>query len=211
VPRIRKIDRSPKTGRNYYLIDACFLANKYIPPYVAPIGLQRQRIERCMEWWEEIDQQIESRKARIYIPDICIAETFKTLAKKYFEDHWFSSPNELNAARKQLREDIITPPRTMRAFRRDIKYHDISTSRDIIISVDRFFELFQIHHLNVSLPDLIIVATAKYLMEFFDIPKERLHIITMDENLWKGTKKIAELPPAYNPTQASDARNRIFR
>lgn len=211
MPKVRKIDRFPESGRNYYLIDACFLANKYIPSSIVTNVHERQRIERCMEWWEEIDQQIKFRKARIYIPDVCIAETFKTLSKKYFEDHWFSTWNEMDNAKKLLRKDIIMSPKSMRASHREIRYHDVPTSRDIIISVDRFFELFQTHHLAVSLPDLIIVATAKYLMDFFDIPKERLHIVTLDEHLWKGTKKITELPRAYNPAQVTDVRKRIFR
>jgi len=211
MSKIRKILRSPEGGRNYFLVDACFLVNKYIPPALVIDDNERHRIERCQEWWEEIDQQLASRVARVYIPDICIAETFKALSKKYFEEHWFSTPNELAAAKKRLRKDIVTSPRILRSFSRDIKFHDIPTSRDIIIAVDRFFELFQKHCLSVSLPDLIIVATAKYIMDFYDIPKERLHIITLDGNLWTGTKRITEIPRAYNPTQDSDVRSRIFR
>ncbi|MGB8958213.1 MAG: hypothetical protein WCC00_04285 [Candidatus Aminicenantales bacterium] len=185
--------------------------NKYIPPSIVTDVYERQRIERCQEWWAEINQQLARQDARVYVPDICIAETFKTLSKKYFEEHWFSTPNELANAKRQLRKDIVIPPKKLSSFNRDIKFHDIPTSRDIIIAVDRFFELFQKHHLSVSLPDLIIVATAKYMMDFFDIPKERLHIITLDGNLWTGTKRITEIPRAYNPTQDSDVRSRIFR
>jgi predicted nucleic acid-binding protein len=211
LSKIRKIDRSPESGRNYFLVDACFLVNKYIPPAFAPAGIQRLRIERCVAWWEEIESQLKSRKARIYVPDICIAETFKTLAKKYFEERWFPSSAELAKAKRRLRKDIVTPTRTMSAFNREIKYHDIPTSRDIIISVDRFFEQFSKRSLSVSLPDLIILATAKYLMDFYDIPKSKLHIVTLDKNLWNGTKKIGQLPRAYNPTLESDTRERIFR
>lgn len=81
MPRIRKIKRIPSAGKNYYVIDANFLANKYIAPNFAPDDHQRTRIEKCLEWWNEIDSQIHSNKARVYIPDICIAETFKVLAK----------------------------------------------------------------------------------------------------------------------------------
>jgi len=32
MARVRKIDRNPpKSRKNYFLVDACFLANKYIP------------------------------------------------------------------------------------------------------------------------------------------------------------------------------------
>jgi hypothetical protein len=210
MPKIRKIPRQPETGRNYYLVDACFLVNKYIPSSIVSDHLEHQRIERCQEWWGEIDRQLAAKVARVFIPDICIAETFKTLSKKYFEEHWFSTPAELAAAKRQLRKDIVMPPKKLSSFNRDIRYHDVPTSRDIIISVDRFFELFQKHHLSVSLPDLIVVATAKYLIDFYDIPKDRLHIVTLDGNLWKGTKRVTEIPRAYNPTQDSDVSSRIF-
>jgi len=208
--RIRKIERSPKSGRNYYVVDACFLVNKYIPPECAPNDRERERIVKCREWWQEIDSQIDARKARVYIPDICIAESFKTLAKKYFVDHWFSSATQLNSAKIRMRRDIVVSPRTLRSLRREVRYHDISTSRDIIISVDRFFEHFLKKNLKVSLADLIILATAKYLMDFYDLPKKLLHIITLDNDLWKGSHKISELPRAYDPTRAVDAEVRVF-
>ena len=134
MPRIRKIKRYPTPTKNYFVVDANFLANKYISPDLAPRLRDRERIKKCLEWWEEINQQIRSNRARVYIPDICIAETFKTLASKYYNDHWFTSSGELNNARKRLRKDVTTPARTMRASRRRVMYHDISTSRDIIIS-----------------------------------------------------------------------------
>lgn len=210
MARVRKIQRSPVGARNYFVVDACFLANKYIPVNRTPNPRERIRIEKCLEWWKEIDAQLGAHKARVYIPDICVAETFKTLARKYFVDHWFTNAVELGNARNRLRKDIVTSPRTMRAFQRQIRYHDISTSRDIIMSVDRFFELFLKYGFSVSLPDLIVVATAKYLMDFYDIPRDSLHIITMDYNLWLGSKKCQELPNAYDPTRPSDARDRVF-
>ncbi len=209
MARVRKIRRNP-TGRNYFLVDACFLANKYIPPRLAPDRKQRERINRCLEWWAEIDKQISEGKARVYIPDICIAETFKVLAKKYYIEKWFKSAVQLDYYRRKLRGDIVMTTREMRKSNRKVKYHDISTSRDIIISVDRFFELFSNLKLNVSLPDLIILATAKYLMDFYDIAGSTLHIVTMDSALWRGSKKCQEVPNAYDPTKEGDARNRVF-
>ena len=212
MARVRKIQRNPKTGRNYFVLDACFLVNKYIPVRRAPTTRDKDQIKKCLEWWDEIETQLKKHKARVYVPDICIAETFKTLAKKYFVQGWFNSAAELNNARIRLRKDIVTTTRTMRAYRRHIRYHDISTSRDIIISVDRFLEIFlkKRDSRSVSVPDLIIVATAKHLIDFYDIPKERVHIVTLDTALWKGSKRIQELPNAYNPIQPPDARDRIF-
>ena len=61
------------------------------------------------------------------------------------------------------------------------------------------------------LPDLIIVATAKYLMDFFDLPKNRLHIVTMDADLRAGAQRIPELPYVYDPTDDADRARRVFR
>src|SRR5712692_8316774 len=142
MARVRKIHRSPASGRNYYVVDANFLANRYIPPQLAPAGNHRNRIQLCNDWWDEIEAQLRADKARVYIPDVCIAETFKVLAKKYYEDKWFPRAVDLNNARNRLRVAITTAPKVLRSFKRRISYHDVSTSRDIIISVDRFYELF---------------------------------------------------------------------
>jgi hypothetical protein len=211
MARVRKISRNPNSGKNYYLVDANFLANRFIPPATAPNDLQRKRIEKCNEWWDEIEAQLRRNKARVYVPDICIAETFKTLAKKYYEEKWFKRPIDLNNARQKFSSFVSVPAKTLKAARRDIRVHDISTTRDLIISVDRFYELFHKNNKKVSLPDLIVVATAKYLIDFYDIPKDRLHIVTLDAGLWEGSKKIQELPNAYNPTQTSDFRDSIFK
>ncbi|HKZ42004.1 MAG TPA: hypothetical protein VJ044_13650 [Candidatus Hodarchaeales archaeon] len=211
MARVRKISRNPNPGKNHFLVDANFLANRFIPPGVAPDASQIGRIERCNEWWDEIEAQLRRNNARVYVPDICIAETFKVLAKKYYEENWFKRPVDVNNARKKLSKFLSVPAKTLKAAKRYIKVHDVSTTRDIIISVDRFYELFHKHNKKVSLPDLIVVATAKYLVDFFDIPKERLHIVTLDKGLWAGSKKIQELPNAYDPTQVSDYRDRVFQ
>ena len=58
---------------------------------------------------------------------------------------------------------------------------------------------------------MVILATAKYLIDFYDIPRNRLHIVTLDRNLRDGSKKIPELPNAYDPTQIRDERSRVFK
>ncbi len=210
MARIRKIYRNPARNKNYYVIDANFLVNKYIPLNRVQKPKDKTRVDKCLSWWDEIEQQLKSNKARVYIPDICIAETFKALARKYYVDNWFKNPSEYRNARQRLIKDITTTDRTLKSRSRRIKYHDISTSRDIIISVDRFYEVFLKEGLEVSLPDLIVLATAKYVVDFFDIPKKYLHIVTLDRNLRNGSKKIQELPNAYNPTIPEDERSRVF-
>jgi len=210
MARIRKIYLNPAEGKNYFVVDANFLANKYIPPDQASNPREKTRIQKCLEWWDEIDSQLDINKARVYIPDLCIAETFKVLAQKYY-DKWFQPYNEYSKARKRLIRDITLSDKILRAPIRQIKYHDISTSRDIIISVDRFYEVFHREGLAVQLPDLVILATAKYLMDFYDIPKSRLHIVTCDRNLRNGSKKIQELPHVYDPSITKDERSRVFK
>lgn len=63
-----------------------------------------------------------------------------------------------------------------------------------LIFVDRFYGLFHEYKKKVSLPGLIVVATAKYLIGFYDIPRDRLHIITLDIGLWEGSKKVQNCP-----------------
>ena len=210
MARIRKIRRRLAEGRNYYLLDANFLANKYIPPTIAPNDWRRRQIEKCLAWWEEIDQQLNSDNARVYICDLCIAEAFKVLAKKYYLDKWFPNSSMYNNAKRRLIKDITTNAKELARYDRRIRYHDISTSRDLIIAVDRFFEIFLKKDLDVSLPDLIILATAKYLIDFYDVPVGRMHIISLDEDLRKGARYIKELPYIYDPTQPGDERDKVF-
>jgi hypothetical protein len=212
MARIRKIHRRLAQGRNYYLVDANFLANKYIPSKIAPDAIQKQRIEKCLEWWHEIDNQLRSGKARVYVSNLCIAEAFKVLAEKYYVKNkkWFPNANTYNSSKKRLASEITSTTKELSKFHRKIRYHDISTSRDLIIAVDQFFEIFFKNKLKVSLPDLVILATAKYLIDFYDIPANRMHIITLDKALRRGAKLIQELPYVYDPTEPADDRNRVF-
>lgn len=209
MARVRKINRKPDI-RNYYVVDACFLANRFIPEEVAPDQNQKDRIKFCMDWWKEIESQLKKNKARVYIPDICIAEAFKVLAQKFFKESWFKTPQKYNYWKNKLEQTISTPSNEMKKYNRKILYHDIATTRDIIISVDRFFQIFMKNKYKVSLPDLILIATAKYLMDFYDIPRSKLHIVTMDNALRAGTKKSQDLPNAYDPTKLEDRSDRIF-
>lgn len=211
MPRVRKIYRDPGDKKNYYLIDANFLANKYIPADRVSSPKEKGRIFACAKWWQEIDRQLKKNSARVYVPDVCIAESFKVLANAYFRKHWFRSSQDHVYWRTRLRNDITINSTTLRRQRRIIYFHDLPTCRDIIIAVDRFYEMFAKKNLNVSIPDLIIPASAKYLIDFFDIPRDYLHIITLDRPLRKLTKGINELPNAYDPTTKEDDAERIFR
>jgi hypothetical protein len=210
VAKIRKIDNSSTGGRHHYLVDANFLVNKHLPPTLAPSGHEQARIASCRDWWDKIDKHVRSRRARVYCPDVCIAEAFKALARKHYHDKWFPTDSEFAEARNRLSADVRVPTKTLKAFERGIPFHDISTNRDIIISVDRFFELFFKHDKNVQIADMILLSTAKYLMDFYDIPKERLHIVTLDNQLREAVAFAIDLPPAYDPTRHGHRASAVF-
>ena len=209
MPRVRKIQRKP-AGRNIYLVDANFLANRFIPVARVTDANERVRVQRSIDWWREIDAQLATGHAFVYVSDLCIAEAFKVLAKKYYVDGYFARPVDHKNAREKLAKFLHTSLRTLRASKRSIKIHDISTSRDIIISVDRFNEVFLKHKLSSSVVDALILATAKYLIDFFHIPPKLLHIVTFDNHLWRGSKKIAEIPTAFNPNAPSELAAKVF-
>ena len=210
MARVRKTPRAPADGRNYYLVDANFLAEKHLPASLAPDPRERDRILASQAWWREIDAQLDADVARVYVPDVCIAEAFKVIAKKYYRQRWFARHSDFDAVRKRLSDDIRTPTKHLKRYNRPVRFHDISTNRDIVISVDRFFELFYKHGKNVQIVDLILIATAKYLMEFFDIPRDSLHIVTMDTALREGISKASDLPNAYDPSLKSHQVAAVF-
>ncbi len=211
MPRVRKIKKRPlKNRKNYFLVDANFLAEKYLHVGSAPSQEVKQRIRECKRWWREIDRQVNDERARVYVPDICIAEAFKVLAKKYYQENAFITSHQFKVARDKLQGDVTIPHKILKAQKRQVWYHDMPATRDIIIAVDRFYELFMKNNCNVSIVDLIVVASAKYLMDFYDVDRSQLHILTMDKALWRGTKKITELPNAYDPSEPGDRFGRVF-
>jgi len=38
-----------------------------------------------------------------------------------------------------------------------------------------------------------------------------LHIVTLDKPLWSGTKKVTELPNAYDPAESTDSFDVVFK
>ena len=140
-----------------------------------------------------------------------MAEAFKTLAKKYYHEKWFKSSQDFGYWRSQLRERVHTPSKVLRGASRYIAYHDVESSRDVIVAVDRFLELYHKQGCHgASVADLIVVATAKYLMDFYDAKREQIHIVTMDTKLRDGSQHITELPNAYDPTKSTDEAGRVF-
>ena len=61
MSKVRKISAVPMSGRNYFLVD--FLVTKFIPPAMAPLGTERERISACLDWWAEIEMQLLRQRA----------------------------------------------------------------------------------------------------------------------------------------------------
>src|SRR5262244_2065548 len=113
MPKARRITRKPE-GKNYYLVDANFLANRVIPVAIVTDSRERDRVQRSQNWWREIDRQLTTGHALVYVPDVCIAEAFKVLAKKYYVDKYFARPVDFKTARDQLGTFLRTTPKTLR-------------------------------------------------------------------------------------------------
>jgi hypothetical protein len=198
-------------NKKYYLVDANFLANRHINERKVNDSGEKERIERAKEWWKEIKKQLKNDQARVYVLDLCIAEAFKVLAKKYYNNEQvFSNGSSYRHAKNALAKDLTLSSKDAKKSERKIKYHDIQTNRDIIISVDRFFEKSCKERKKTSIVDLLILSTAKYLVDFYGLPKKDLYIITQDNPLYKLAKSYADLPMAFNPSFARDAANRVF-
>jgi hypothetical protein len=205
----RKI-RRVRAACNYYLVDANFLVNKYLRASKITDAREQDRIRKSQAWWQEIDSQVASDMAKVYISDLCIAEAFKTLAKKNYEDKIFKYPVDYKLAKDRLRKDIHLPIAEARKQNRTIRYHDIDTSRDVVIGVDRFFELANKLKVNVSIVDLLILATAKYLTDFYGFSDDNLFVVTQDSDLYKLARKIPDLPYTFNPLRPGDFPDKVF-
>ncbi len=219
MARIRRIERSPATGKNYYVVDANVLANYAIPLRAAltcclPSGeLQRAtaRIKACHDWWDEIQAQMDVGKARVYVPDVCIAEAFKVLAKFYYRHRWWDRRGDYDEATQKLRRLVTMSHEEMKRVDRLVKCHDLSTNRDIVIAVDRFFEPLFRRCKNVQVADLILLASTKYLLDFYDLPRDRVYIVTMDRPVWELARAMKDLPATYDPSRPVHAAARIFK
>lgn len=199
----------------YYLVDANFLANRHINETKVSDPKEQHQIKCAKAWWKEIKKQLKNDQARVYVLDLCIAEAFKVLARKYYnDDPIFDNPGSYSHAKSALAKDLTLSAKEAKKSLRSIKYHDIQTNRDIIISVDRFFEKSCKERRKfgaTSIIDLLILATAKYLVDFYGLPVERLFIVTQDNPLYKLAKSYADLPMVFNPAESRDAASKVFR
>ena len=114
----------------YYLVDANFLANRHINETKVNDAKEQHQIKCAKEWWKEIKNQLKNDQARVYILDICIAEAFKVLARKYYNNEdIFANPGSYAHARGALAKDLTLSAKEAKKSIRSIKYHDIQMPR----------------------------------------------------------------------------------
>jgi hypothetical protein len=208
------IPLNPSPGKNYFLLDANVLVYRALPRGLKGLNLppkEPDRVRRCLDWFKRIESQIKRKEARVYVADITIAEAFKTLAKWYYRDGWFATASTYIQAKERLRRFVATTYREMSKANRFVGVHDEPVNRDVIIGVDRFFEVMFKSELNVRIADLLLLSIGKYLIDFYDIPSRCLFILTSDKALIKLTKKLSDVPTAIDPTDPRYEAKKTFR
>ena len=126
------------------------------------------------------------------MPDICIAEAFKVLARNYYSEA-ISSGTAYKNARDRLSRDMSMSHKELQKQDRYVGYHDVPASRDIIVAVGRFYESFMKHDCNVGVIDLIVVSTAKYLIDFHDALPKQIHMVTHDNAIAQLADRTVQL------------------
>ena len=217
MARAITIAKKPQGYKNYFVVDSCFLAYAAIP---RPKGQQKRafdskdakewaRANRSCDWWNEIRRQYRAGYARVYVPDICIGEAFKVLAKWYYTKGFFLSPPAYTQARERLRKLVSTSHKEMAKAQHNVPIHDLPTNRDIVIGVDRFFEVAFKGRQKCQIADLILLAGAKYLVDLYDLPREHLYVLSCDKPLLKIAAQPSDRFRAIDPTDPRHAMGKV--
>ena len=84
-------------------------------------------------------------------------------------------------------------------------------NRDIVISVDCFFEkMHKNDWQHASIVDLAILATGKYLIDFYGFSRSELFLVTIDRELYHLAKSYPDVPMTFNPTLDKDGSQKVF-
>lgn len=197
MSRIKRIQVND--GHHCFIVDACVLADAAIATTLKIPESDRQAATRV--WWDRLYMLAQEGKSTIYIPDICIAEAFKVIGKKAFCEGVLTGQQK-GKAEKLLSQWVSIDRKILRKTGRAVPVHDISTNRDIIISVDRFLEIAMKNKCQgLSIPDLIVAATAKYLIDFYNFRTQSLHVVTNDQKLAKLIRMCAEFTAPIEPNE----------
>lgn len=195
-----------------YLVDACFVVPHVLDASSIANEAEKARVLGSKAYWSHIENQRSAGEARVFILDVCIAEAFKVLAKKYYDKKGtFPSYSHYATAKRRLQNLVKLSTRDAAKSKRTVTFHDIQTTRDIIIGIDRFFEVLHKKSLHrVGIVDLLILSTARYLVDFLGLGRDELFLITTDNQLYSLARKVRELPTCFNPDRPQDAANHVF-
>lgn len=211
---MRKANRCiPKKPPNqvFYLVDANVLIYKFIDATKINDQHEQKRAHTAQSYWNHIDAQRKAGLAKVFVLDVCIAEAFKTLSKKnYDKSGLFPYPANYKNACDRLRKEVQLTTKEARKSQRIVTFHDIQTNQDIIVGIDRFFEMTHKKKKRVGVIDLLILSTAKYLTDFFGMNRDHIYIITMDGPLYDLARSYPELPSAFNPDRPTDNPMKVF-
>ncbi|MGA8477753.1 MAG: hypothetical protein WB696_07330 [Chthoniobacterales bacterium] len=61
-----------------------------------------------------------------------------------------------------------------------------------------------------SIVDLTILATGKYLIDFYGFSRSELFLVTIDKELYHLAKSYPDVPRAFNPTLDRDSAQKVF-
>lgn len=210
MPIKRKIPLDP-INPIYYVIDSNFFANKYLLPREGENQTDSLRIENSNEWWDIISYQINKKFAVVYVSELCVAETFKIIAKKYYQLRKISK-TRYYYIRNCIEKDIRLTIRQLISTSRHIKYHDQEVNRDIIIGASRFLEIAQKNNLHrISVIDLVILSQTKYLIDFYRIKKEDIFLLTGDIDIIRCSLLCSDIPSAINALDPDNPYYKFFQ
>lgn len=202
MSRIKKIRTN--SDLHCFVVDGCVLVDAALGSVLDTPEHPNQL--QTKEWWDRIYELALDGNSTIYIPDLCIAEAFKVVAKKTWSQRLLDQKQK-KEVETLLRKWVTIDNEMLKRSGRTVPVHDISTNRDIIISVDRFLRITMQHGCQgLSVPDLIVAATAKYLIDFYNFRKEALHIITNDRTLAKLIRACPQFTAPIEPEKHEPER-----
>ncbi len=203
-----KIKKHPtKNNPNYFLIDSDFFVNRYLSKHLSYLNLNsgnsgEESIEKSALWWNEINSQLKNEIAYLFIPNVCISETFKVLAKRQYDkdEKIIKKYKYYKELIDEISEDLHVNPKLPETQKKKQRIHDLETNRDIVIGTDRFLRLIMKNgYKTISTFDLMLLVHGKLLLKHYNFNKRNLFIITGDKTLYNASKPFPDIPRVCCP------------
>lgn len=185
----------------YIIIDSCFFINAHLSRTDAENLNEQKNIIKCNELWKIIKLHHRDQcNLVVYILDLCIAETFKAISKHYYQKRNINKGSKYQKIIEKIENTLRLDVRVLKRQRRNIFIHDFAVNRDILVGISRFHELvFKNNSAKIGIVDLAVLSLAKYLIDFYKIPKKYIMILSSDEAIIKISKLCKDIPTVKNP------------